>query len=220
MTYVVSDIHGDIGLWKKLLAKIGFGGSDAMFVLGDVIDYGEDGLEILEEMSYAQNIWPVAGEHEIAARKLLGGFQKLLETGSAPDASYITDMQKWMKDGGAVTLESFRALDADMKEGILEYLEDMPLYEEVTVKGKKYFLVHSGISEFHPDDEFDAYEEEEFFGDSPVRSIPGYTVIFGHEPTSGEIVRSEGSVCIDCGSGKGGRLAALRLEDGKVFYVD
>ncbi|MCQ2427150.1 MAG: metallophosphoesterase [Clostridia bacterium] len=220
MTYVVSNIHGDIAAWKELLKKIKFTGNDAMFVLGDIIDIGEDGLEILEEMSYAQNIWPVAGEHEAVARKLLGGFQELLKNGKAPDADYIAGMQKWMMDGGAVTLDSFRKLDEDMKEGLLEYLDDMPLYEEVTVGGKKYFLVHSGITGFDPSDEFDAYEEDEFFGDAPVRKIPGYTVICGHSPSAdGNVFYGDGFVNIDCGAGRGGRLAALRLEDGREYYV-
>ena len=61
MTYVISDIHGSADQFRQLKKKICFGGRDAMFVLGDIIDIGPDGLEILEEMSYAQNIWPVAG---------------------------------------------------------------------------------------------------------------------------------------------------------------
>ena len=225
MTYAVANIHGSLGLWKQLQKAINFSGRDAMFVLGDIIDIGPDGLEILEEMSYAQNIWPVAGEHETTARKLLGRFSELLESGETPDERFRADMREWMEKGGAPTFEAFRKLDPDMREGLLEYLNDMPLFEELSVGGRQFLLVHSGITGYDPADAFDAYEEEEFFGDDPVRKIPGFTVVFGHDPTTvtyscdGRIARGDGFVDIDCGAGRGGRLAAYRLEDGAEFYV-
>ena len=59
----------------------------------------------------------------------------------------------------------------------------------------------------------------------------GYTVIFGHTPTRYyqenypmEIWRDGNRIGIDCGSGYPedgfGRLACLRLDDGKVFYSE
>ena len=220
MTYVISDIHGSADQFRQLKKKICFGGRDAMFVLGDIIDIGPDGLEILEEMSYAQNIWPVAGEHEVTARRLLRKFSELLASGETPDAGFALEMREWLASGGAPTFEAFRKLDPDMKEGLLEYLDEMPLFENLKIGGKKYLLVHSGITGYDPADEFDAYEEHEFFGPSPVRNIPDFTVIYGHEPTpDGKIAKGDGSVGIDCGAARGGRLAAYRLEDGAEFYV-
>ena len=50
-------------------------------------------------------------------------------------------------------------------------------------------------------------------------------MIVGHTPTSegnggaDRIFYGNGSIFIDCGLGRGGRLGCLRLEDGKEFYV-
>ena len=70
-----------------------------------------------------------------------------------------------MQDGGQKTIEGFKALDEDMREGVLEYLEDMSLYEEVTASGRKYVLVHAGIADFDEDTDLDDYMPEDFISE-------------------------------------------------------
>ena len=48
MIYVMSDIHGQAGAFYKMLKKICFSDNDQMYVLGDVIDRGPDGIEIIK----------------------------------------------------------------------------------------------------------------------------------------------------------------------------
>ena len=44
-TYVMSDIHGDYDKFKKMMKKINFNTEkDKLYVLGDAIDRGPDGL--------------------------------------------------------------------------------------------------------------------------------------------------------------------------------
>ena len=61
MTYVTTNLHGDLAGYRVLLEKIGFGKKDVLYVLGDVADYGEDAAELLTEMSMSENVYPVAG---------------------------------------------------------------------------------------------------------------------------------------------------------------
>jgi serine/threonine protein phosphatase 1 len=126
-------------------------------------------------------------------------------------------------------MEGFKALDDDMKEGILEYLSDLSLYEEIEVKGKKYLLLHAGIADFDPDTPLDDYMPEDFIGEpiDPDRSyFDGVTVIAGHVPTytmaiaeKGKIYRTDHCILMDCGAAFGEPLGCLRLEDGQEFYI-
>ena len=40
------------------------------------------------------------------------------------------------------------ALDLDMKYEVLDFLNDLQLYEELTVNGKNFLLVHGGLGNF------------------------------------------------------------------------
>ena len=72
MTYVISDLHGDFERYQAMLEKINFDEDrDVLFVLGDVIDYGEGGFQILLDMCSRPNVYPILGEHEVMAFPLL-----------------------------------------------------------------------------------------------------------------------------------------------------
>ena len=47
MQYAVSDIHGCSDKYVVLLRRLGLKDSDTLYVLGDMIDRGPDGLKIL-----------------------------------------------------------------------------------------------------------------------------------------------------------------------------
>ena len=72
MTYVIGDLHGNKDKYEEMLRKLNpHETDDAVFVLGDVIDVGDDGIAILQDMMYRANVYPVLGEHEYMAKKLL-----------------------------------------------------------------------------------------------------------------------------------------------------
>ena len=48
--YVMSDIHGEADLFHAMLEQIGFSESDTLYILGDVIDRGPDGIALLQEI--------------------------------------------------------------------------------------------------------------------------------------------------------------------------
>lgn len=228
MTYVVANLHGNYTKFKELLKTIAFKDSDVMYILGDIVDYGDEGMELVGDLSIRYNVYPIVGEHDYTAVKMLSGFEKMLKSGEAPDKKFITKMTEWAADGGQVTLDSFRTLDAEMREGIIDYLSDMTLYEEIEVKGKKYLLVHAGIAGFKKGIDLESLKPEAFFSESldlTKKYFDDVTVIVGHNPTTdenggdGKIFYGNGSIDIDCGEARGGTIGCLRLEDGKEFYV-
>ncbi len=223
MTYVISDIHGNYQKFRALLSEISFKESDVLYILGDIVDYGDESMELIEDISLRLNVYPVAGEHDYLAVRMLAGFDKMSRTGAAPDADFVADMTEWVKNGGAGTLEGFRALDADAREGVLDYLSEMALFEEVEVGDCNYLLVHAGIADYDKDSDLYDYQPEDFFSaalDPAVELIPGKTVVVGHRPTaSGKIERGAGSIFMDCGACEGGKLACLCLESGEEFYA-
>lgn len=223
MTYVVSNLHGDYDKFTALLKKINFSDDDLMYVLGDLVDFGEQSMELIADLSVRLNVYCVAGEHDFRAAKLLTGFDKMLKNGSAPDGDYIAEMTAWVQDGGQTTLEGFRALDEEQREGVLDYLCDLSLFEELEVKGKSYLMVHAGIADYQPDSDLEDYLPEDFFSeglDAGRPLVDGTTVIVGHQPTdSGKITYGEGSIFIDCGVANGGNLGCLCLENGEEYYV-
>ena len=221
MTYVVSNLHGALDKYRALLDKIHFSAKDILYVLGDTADYGEDAVALLTEMSMAENVYSVAGEHDYRALRFLSGFDKMLRDGSMPDADFATEMAAWAADGGKETLDGFRALDAEMREGLLDYLADLTLYEEVEAGGKEFLLVHGGIAGFDANKALDEYEPEDFFADVARRAyFEDKTVVMGHTPTkSGKIEREMGVIYLDCGAKDGGAVACLCLETDEEFYV-
>lgn len=223
MTYVMSDIHGNYEKFKEMLEEIRLRDDDILYILGDSVDVGDEPMELLNDLSMRLNVYAIAGEHDYLAARMLHGFDKMLKSGATPEPGYISDMTAWVQDGGQTTLDGFRALDAEEREGVLEYLADMTLFEEVEVKGKNYLLVHAGIADYDPDVELDDYQPEDFFSealDASYELVEGTTVVVGHVPTkSGRIEYGEGSIFINCGVAEGGKLACLCLENGKEYYV-
>jgi len=221
MTYVTTNLHVDLAGYRALLEKINFGKKDVLYVLGDAADYGEDAAELLTEMSMSENVYPVAGEHDLLALRMLTGFDRMLRDGTMPDADFSAEMTAWAADGGSATLAGFRALDEDMREGLLDYLSEFALYEEVEAGGRDYVLAHAGIGHFDPEKDLADYEPEDFF--TPAK--PGdrfYTdrvLVVGHAPTaSGRIEKTDGVIFL--GNGAAGQgIACLCLESGEEFYV-
>ena len=223
MTYVISDIHGNYQKFRSILEQISFKDSDVLYILGDLLDYGDESMELIEDISLRLNVYAVAGEHDFLAARMLKGFSAMLKNGGTPDPEFISEMTEWVQDGGQATLDAFRALSEDAREGVLDYLEELTLFEEVSVKGDEYLLLHAGIADYDADTDLYDYQPEDFFSEPIDASYPlidGVTVIAGHIPTKSQrIERGEGCILIDCGAAEGGSLGCLCLDNGKEFYA-
>ena len=230
MIYVVSDLHGENKKFQRLLNKINFADNDVMYVLGDIVGYGKDSIELLCDLSMRFNVIPIVGDHDYRAVRLLRALNTMMTEGVRPDQDTLKEMAAWMEDGGECVMEGFKALDSDMREGVLEYLEDMSLYEEVRVGGKHYFLVHAGIVDYNPSVSLEYCLPEDFISEPIDLKKPlmdDVTVIAGHVPTylidgaeNGKIFYGNGSIIIDCGAAFGESLGCLCLDNGKEYYIN
>lgn len=228
MTYVMSGIYGDYDNFCKMLKIIEFSDKDVMYILGDIVDFGEKSMELIGDISVRYNVYTIVGDHDFTALRMLSKFESILAGESVTDEKFLSDMNDWFEKGGKPTLDSFKRLDADGKEGIIDYLSDMSLYEEVKVGKDNYLLVHAGIKDFCQDVDIDSLSPEDFFSEGLDFSKKYYDdkiIVTGHEPTvvenggDGKIFYGNRSIDVDCGLMRGGTLGCLRLEDGKEFYV-
>ena len=233
MIYVTSDLHGcSLESFRRLLAQAGFRQEDYLFVLGDVIDRGEHGAELLLWLTEQPNVELILGNHEamLLACKYL--FEEVTDESLAKLTTEQFDLLgNWLQNGGGPTLSGLRKIlkeSPELMEGILDYLRDAPLYEIVEVQGKRFVLVHAGLENFRLDRDLDDYSPEELlFGRPALDTIyyPDATVVFGHTPTAyygeeyrGKAVRTDTWICIDTGAAMGGSPMLLRLDDMKEFY--
>lgn len=230
MIYVIGDIHGCKEKYEQMLKKINPGEHDAVFVLGDVLDVGDSGIEILQDMMYRANIYPVLGEREYYAKKLL---PLLAEAGSIEKAREIAEgesktmLEKWLGMKSEKTIEAFLRLDDEEKESVLEFLDEFATFEEIECKGKKFILCHAGIDNFDDRDLYEHEEEDFVFAQTDYGRIyfPDAYLVTGHTPTvaigkafAGKVYAKKRHLALDCGAAFGGRLAAVCLDTLKVFY--
>ena len=108
MTYVVSDLHGCFEKFKKLLKEIHFTDNDVLYVVGDIVDYGEESMELLCDLSMRFNVIPILGDHDYRAYRMLTELDKMLR-GGAPEPEVLGEMTEWIRDGGQKTMEAFTA---------------------------------------------------------------------------------------------------------------
>lgn len=222
MTFVTANLHGNNEGFQKLLKQIHLKDSDVLYVLGDSVDVGEGAIDLLTDMSMRPNVYPLAGEHDLKALRMLSGFEKMLANGSAPSPEFSAEMTAWAQDGGMVTLTGYRALDAEMREGVLDYLSEFMLCDEIEVGKKTYFLAHAGLDNYNEEKLPEDYEPAEVFATTLPHAdfFKTRTLIVGHVPTaSGKIERKNGVIYLDCGSMRGGRIGCLCLETGEEYYV-
>ena len=233
-TYVISDIHGEYDLFCRMLEKIGFGDEDILYVLGDVLDRGPHPVKTLQKLMEMPNAVCIVGNHELMALdglKLLR--QEITEESIAKmDSKTVEELTIWINyNGGRSTLDEFRALDRDTQNDVIEFIRDFSIYEEASVCGKDYIMVHAGLGNYYPGKEMDEYSLKELVwdrADTDIVYYPDKYVISGHTPTQyipgnprpGYIYRKNNHIAIDCGAYvKGGRLAAFCLDTGEEFYV-
>ncbi len=224
MTYVMSDIHGRYEKYLEMLKQIGFKDSDDLYVIGDMIDIGKHPIAVLKDMSMRANVFPILGDHEYTALKIL---KKMKESGKSEteNSEILVD---WLKSGGDTTAAAFAELDSEEREALIEYLEDLPLYEEVVVGKDKYILVHAGLASYRPGRELDDYSPEELVfekADIKCRYFDDATLVSGHEVLINEgkiqrkAVRQNGNYSINCGEYEDEPLCAVCLDNGKEYYV-
>jgi len=225
--YAVSDLHGcPVEEFEALLERAGFGEADRLYVLGDVIDRGPWGLELLCRIMDRPNIHFLLGNHESILLNCSFLFGEEEIPPERMTRRQLLFLENWMLNGGGPTLRSFLELrDRDPKQlsRVLEFLNRAPLYQVVKAGGREFILCHSGLGGFHRWKPLRAYSPRELLWERPGKDTfyyPDKTVIFGHTPTviygenyRGREYRTDSWICIDAGAAMGESPMLLRLDD-------
>ena len=223
--YVVADIHGEADRFHAMLEKIRFCADDTMYILGDVVDRGPDGIKLLQEIMQTPNMVMLLGNHEYMMLQYF-----------SPDAS-SEEIRRWNRNGNAPTKAAYLKLKARKQRAILEYLRTLPTHLELTINGQDFYLVHGFPAENVHDE---VWLRPSMDAPNPK---PGYQVIVGHtkvlsliQPEEeriafatdlenrGEhlkIYHGPGFIDVDCGCGYDmpiKKLACIRLEDMLEYY--
>ncbi len=235
MIYCISDLHGDYIRYTTMLKMIDFSEDDVLYVLGDILDRGNEGMKILLDMMLRPNVYPILGNHEYMAMQTLKWLSDDIteESLATLSSDKIEGINEWLNVGGMTTIDEFRKLSDDEKGMVLEYLEEFSLYEEVTVEGKDFVLVHAGIDNFSPDKDMEDYELYELIFNKPDYSKMYFEdkyLVTGHTPTRfihdeidghsrNTVFIGNNHIAIDCGCGYDGLLGAICLDTFEDFYA-
>ncbi len=229
MTYVVSNLYGRHDKFEKLLSKIRFGDRDIMYVLGNIVDHGEESVQLVEDLSMRVNVYCVLGEHDYRAYLMLSEFDRILREGGAPTPDFAAEMIKWAQNGGQPTLEAFKSADADTREGFLEFLSDLPVFEEAEAGGREYVLTCRGIKDFFANKDLYDYEldafldahidlEREYYSDKTT--VVGY-LDYEHTPAgrAGKVNRAKNNIALACDMSENEDAVCVCLETNEEYYV-
>ena len=233
MIYVISDLHGYLHeRFLALLDKAGFAEDDFLYILGDVADRGGDGgTATLQWLLYQTNVQLILGNHEAMRLGCAFVFEEIREDFEEKLTAEKFDMlQRYMADGGDVTLRAMQGLSRDEQQDILEYLRDCPLYETLRIDERAFILVHSGLGDFSPKRHIEDYSMEDLLWTQPELTDEYYKnilTVLGHTPTfffgdqyKDKIVRTETWLAVDMGAGFGREPVLLRLDDMAEFRMD
>lgn len=232
MIYVMSDIHGCYQEYLEALKMIDFKDEDQLYVLGDMVDRGDEPIPLLMDMMSRHNVFPLLGNHEFMALSVL---RKLCVEITEENVENhlneedIMSYMNWMENGGNTTIEQFKKLSKEEQEDILDYLEECILIDEIEVNNQTYVLVHAGLEPFDEKKDIFDYELNELIFQSvnyQKEYFKDKYLVTGHTPTividenqKGKIIEMNHHIAIDCGCVFGFHLGVICLDNHKKYYV-
>lgn len=232
MIYATSDLHGyDLEKFKALLKKANFSDEDYCFVLGDVIDRGAHGVDLLRWMSLQPNVELILGNHEA----MLLSCDFLFDAVTEDSMNRLTGDRmslyiRWLRNGAQPTVDALRRLPPEERADLVEYLRDAPLYETVSCGERDFILTHGGLGNFSEQKKLREYHMDELVWYRPTlteRYFSDIITVFGHTPTlfygkehAGRAIFTDTWIDIDTGAACGKDPMLLRLDDLTAIYMD
>lgn len=188
-TYAISDLHGQYEIFEKLLEHIGFGENDYMYVLGDAIDRGPDGIKILLRIMYEPNMDLLLGNHEFM-------MLNSVDLDGLVDDTPGKDADLWLYyNGGNNTFAQYKELSDTKRKELLDWLYSRKLTTLLDIGGRNVCLTHSSFIEDCIDLRYEDCTYEDVWNivwRTPYRSdlfipfsdytLAGYDFVIGHVP--------------------------------------
>lgn len=232
MIYIMSDIHGRYDKYIAMLEKINPTSKDRVYILGDVIDRGTEGIKILSDMMHQPYVIPLLGNHEYMAYTVLSALAVEITEDNYNNQvtqNSLLAWQEWICNGGHATQDDFLKLHRLEQKKLLNYMQEFSLYEEITVNEKDYVLVHGGLRNFSPERELCDYDIRELVwarADYHRVYFEDKILVTGHTPTftiapkyRGKIYKLNNHIAVDCGVSGGENLGCICLDTMEEFYV-
>lgn len=222
MIYAMSDLHGCYDLYIKMLEKIKLKDTDTLYILGDVVDRGDGGIKILQDIMNRKNVVPILGNHDYTCSTLLPKLKKK----ASKEILEIFDM--WLNDGGLATYQAFKKLSDKEKKDIMDFFECFSIFEELEVGGRKFFLSHTVPSKEMMQDFASVDWRELIVGECEYDKVyfEDKYIVTGHTPTAlidfrskCKILEINNHIAIDCGAVFMGTLGCICLDTLEKFYV-
>lgn len=213
MTYIMSDIHGESDRFFKMLELIHFEFDDHLYILGDVIDRGPDGISLIQFIMEQKNISLILGNHEYM----------FFDAVQSPNDGYKEAL--WLSNGGYETFSAYKKLGKKEQIKILDFIENLPDHIVILSHGQDMLLVHGspGDSTEQRIWERPNLMDLPLLGDTVVVVGHTPTIVFNRENSSPmSIYYNNKFIDVDCGCGHSTplkRLACLRLDDMREFYI-
>lgn len=221
-TLVISDIHGELNKFNRLLEKVKYDSrEDQLILLGDYVDRGPDSKGVLNKTAELRKEGAIVlrGNHEDLMLASANGDEKATEI--------------WLRNGGVETLESYGIFisEKDMTfpqndafKQHLSYIESLEYYYETN----DYIYVHGGVDPNRPVHETPpsilVWIRDDFHHNYNGKK----TVVFGHTRTESLHGKKDHSVYfgdnniigIDGGAVFGGQLNCLEIHSGEIYFVN
>ncbi len=232
-SYAISDIHAHMEPFGQFLDQIG--PDDKVYVIGDVVDKGPDGLDVLFRILDDPRCILIIGNHDLMFLEQINCRRRSLYDREAIELSEIWQI----RNGGNVTWAAFKRLRLQDQDRIFNALSDAAVQRTIRINGQNIVLVHACPQ---------GPEGNVFLRDLPMigehydwrsgwvwdrepRHLPDSVVVTGHTPVQSfgyfgeaEIYRDGDWIDIDCGLAIQmpgvSRMAVLCLDDFSASYYE
>lgn len=226
MRYCVSDIHGEYELFLRLLDQIGYSDSDELLICGDILDKGEDSVQLARLVLSMPRARCIMGNHEYA---FVRRYRALMQTSPRDFDAVLAQLQGYFpKDG--------HMLDWDT----VDRLDELPYY----IEEESFLCVHAGLpldgdglplplAEATPEQLVNdrrfknpetVYRGEKcvLFGHTPTRYICGSDEILGYKKSpdaAGDRIEDYRRIHLDTGTWLNGVLGCFCIDTCRATYV-
>lgn len=228
--YACTDLHGCLWAWEKI-KKI-LQPEDTLYFLGDAIDRGEHGWQILKEMLNDSRIIYIKGNHEDMMCRALTRFPNY--------DIWSRQMLIWDQNGNIPTLNAIEADNENNVKEVLRRVTVLPIYATYnSPNGNIFWLSHAGCDyteegiEIYSTDEL-LWDRNHFLNNRWFEAPDNVYIVHGHTPipylveelseyndnisaneeiAPGAYYYADGhKICLDCGSVWTGVSVLLNLD--------
>ena len=168
--YAVSDLHGQYNLWYQIKQYLDY--SDELICLGDCVDRGPSGFDILVEMLSRDNTIVLKGNHEDL---MLQDYYTIKNLEMQIDVNSCL----WYMNGGYDTYQNIQRYKPKFVDEVFKVVEQLPITHIETCDGKLIILDHCGFTPGRPYDElWDRYHLTDWWPEG----FDNVYIIHGHTP--------------------------------------